>query len=310
MNIARAGARRLPLGLDWTRREALVPYAFLLPSFVALAVVFFYPMLHAVVLSFHANAIGVGPSQFVGFSQYTAVLTSPYFPRVLATSILWTVGNVVFVLAFGMASALMLDRRFPARSIVRALFILPWAIPYVATALIWGWMFDYEFGVLNYLTVATGMAVHKLNFLLGCPDALISLTGVSVWKLFPLGTVMFLAGLQTIPAEYYEAAKVDGASALQAFRYVTLPGVRNVSIMLTLLITIWTFGRTFTIIFLLTEGGPAGCTENIVIRSYLEAFKFFHIGTASALGVIVLAISLMFALAYLAYVYRSDWRHG
>lgn len=310
MATARAGARRLPLGLNWTRREALVPYAFLLPSFVALAVVFFYPMLRVVVLSFHANTFGAGLGQFVGLSQYTAVLTSPYFPRVLATSILWTVGNVVFVLAIGMITALMLDRRFPARSVVRALFILPWAIPYVAAALIWGWIFDYEFGVLNYLAVATGMAAHKLNFLLGCPDALISLTGVSVWKLFPLGTVMFLAGLQTIPAEYYEAAKVDGASALQAFRYVTLPGVRNVTIMLTLLITIWTFGRTFTIIFLLTEGGPAGCTENIVIRSYLEAFKFFHIGTASALGVIVLAISLVFSLAYLAYVYRSDRRHG
>lgn len=237
-------------------------------------------------------------------------MASPYFSRVLATSILWTVGNVVFVLAIGMASALMLDRRFPARSVVRALFILPWAIPYVAAALIWGWMLDYEFGVLNYLAVATGMAAHKLNFLLGCPDALISLTGVSVWKLFPLGTVMFLAGLQTIPADYYEAAKVDGASALQTFRYVTLPGVRNVTIMLTLLITIWTFGRTFTIIFLLTEGGPAGCTENIVIRSYLEAFKFFHIGTASALGVIVLAISLVFSVSYLAFVYRSDGRHA
>ena len=231
MSTARAGAPRLSLGLDWTRREALVPYAFLLPSFVALAVVFFYPMLRAVVLSFHANAFGAGLGQFVGFSQYTAIAASPYFVRVLATSVLWTVGNVVFVLAIGMITALMLDRRFPARSVVRALFILPWAIPYVAAALTWGWILDYEFGVLNYLAVATGLAAHKLNFLLGCPDALISLTSVSVWKLFPLGTVMFLAGLQTIPAEYYEAAKVDGASALQSFLYVTLPGVRNVTIM-------------------------------------------------------------------------------
>ena len=290
-------------------RQRLTPYAFLLPSFVALAVVFFYPMLRAVVLSFYSNTIGASLGRFVGFEQYATVVTSPYFSRVLGTSILWTVGNVVFVLGIGLATALMLDRRFPGRAVARALFILPWAIPYVAAALIWGWIFDYEFGVLNYLLHAAGVVDHKVNFLLGCPDALYSLTGVSVWKLFPLGTVMFLAGLQTIPAEYYEAAKVDGAGPLQSFWYITLPGLRGVSIMLTLLITIWTFGRAFTIIFLLTEGGPAGCTENIVIRSYLEAFKFFHIGTASALGVIVLLISLAFSVAYLAFMYRLNPRH-
>jgi ABC-type sugar transport system permease subunit len=204
----------------------------------------------------------------------------------------------------GLATALMLDRKFPGRAAARALVILPWAIPYVAAALIWGWLFDYEFGVLNFLALSTGLVDHKLNFLLACPDALISLTGVSIWKLFPLGTVMFLAGLQTIPAEYYEAARVDGAGSLQCFWYITQPGLRSVTIMLTLLITIWSFGRAFTIIFLLTEGGPAGCSENIVIRSYLEAFKFFHIGTASAIGVIVLLISLVFSVAYLAVMYR------
>jgi multiple sugar transport system permease protein len=296
--------RRVLFPLGRSARLALTPYLFLLPSFVALAVVFFYPMLRAVMLSVYSNTVGT-LGQFVGLAQYDAVLSSAYFPRVLRTSVLWTAGNVVFVWGIGLATALILDRRFPGRAIARALFILPWAIPYVAAALIWGWMFDYEFGVLNYLVHATGISSSKINFLLACPDALVSLTGVSIWKLFPLGTVMFLAGLQTIPAEYYEAAKVDGAGPLQTFWYITLPGLRNVSIMLTLLITIWTFGRAFTIIFLLTEGGPAGCTENIVIRSYLEAFKFFHIGTASAIGVIVLAISLVFSIAYLAVAHRK-----
>jgi multiple sugar transport system permease protein len=117
---------------------------------------------------------------------------------------------------------------------------------------------------------------------------------------------MFLAGLQTIPDEYYEAARVDGAGPMQCFWHITLPGLRSVSIMLTLLITIWSFGRSFAIIFLLTEGGPAGCTETVVIRSYLEAFKFFHLGTASAIGVIVLLISLAFSAVYLALMYRRE----
>ena len=301
---------RVPMVLGWSAREAMTPYLFLLPSFVALGIVFFYPMVQAVVLSFFANTVGPRLGNFVGFAQYASVISSDYFPRVLRTSVLWTVGNVIFVWAVGLATALMLDRRFPGRAIARAMFILPWAIPYVAAALIWGWMFDYEFGVLNYVVRATGLVDHKVNFLLECPDALISLTGISIWKLFPLGTVMFLAGLQTIPNEYYEAAKVDGAGPLQSLWHITLPGLRNVSIMLTLLITIWSFGRAFTIIFLLTEGGPAGCTENIVIRSYLEAFKFFHIGTASAIGVIVLLISLLFSIAYLALAYRRAAQHG
>ena len=294
------------LGLTWSTRKALTPWAFLLPSLLALALVFFYPMLKAFSISLTADTLGGG--RFVGLEQYRAVLTSNYFLPVIRTSILWTVGNVAFVLGVGLATALMLDRRFPGRAIARAMFILPWAIPYVAAGLIWGWMFDYEFGVLNYLLQGAGLG-HKVNFLIACPDALISLTGVSVWKLFPLGTVMYLAGLQTIPGEHYEAARVDGAGPVQCFWHITLPGLRNVSIMLTLLITIWTFGRAFTIIFLLTEGGPAGCSETIVIRSYLEAFRFFHLGSASALGVIVLAISLIFSVAYLSYAYRGERRH-
>ena len=296
--------------LTSSQRESRNAYLFLLPTFAALAVVFFYPMARVVVLSLFSNTMGGARGTFVGIDQYATIVGSAYFPRIIRTSILWTAGNVVFVWAIGLATALMLNRDFPGRPFVRALVILPWAIPYVAAALVWGWLLDYEFGVLNYIALATGLVDHKVNFLLACPDALISLTGISVWKLFPLGTVMFLAGLQTIPGEYYEAAKVDGAGPLQTLWHITLPGLRNVTIMLTLLITIWTFGRAFTIIFLLTEGGPAGCSETIVIRSYLEAFKFFHIGTASALGVMVLLISLVFSIAYLLVVQRRQRAGG
>src|SRR5215471_19530326 len=296
--------------LGRSQRQALTPYFFLLPSFLALALVFFYPMLDVVVLSLRSNTVGARLGNFIGLEQYSAIIGSAYFPRVMRTSILWTIGNVSFVWAIGLGTALILDRNFPGRAVARALVILPWAIPYVAAALIWGWLFDYEFGVLNYLASAAGLVDHKISFLLACPDALISLTGVSIWKLFPLGTVMFLAGLQTIPAEYYEAAKVDGAGPVQSLWYITLPGLRNVTIMLTLLITIWSFGRSFTVIYLLTEGGPAGCSENIVIRSYLEAFKFFHIGTASGIGVMVLAISLAFSIVYLAVVHRRNHAHA
>jgi multiple sugar transport system permease protein len=293
-------------GLAWTTRERLVPYAFLGPTLVALTVVFFIPMLEAFRMSFYETGMAAGSERFVGVGQYQRVVSSGYFANILITSVLYTVGNVIFVWSIGLATALMLHRPFPGRAIARALVILPWAIPYVAAALIWGWMFDYEFGVLNYALTTLGVFKEKVNFLTACRPALASLTGVSIWKLFPLGTVMFLAALQTIPEDHYRAARVDGAGGVQCFRYVTLPGVRNVSIFLTLLITIWSFGRSFTVIFLLTEGGPAGCSETVVIRTYLEAFKFFHPGTAAALGIIVLLISLFFSACYLWTMYRAE----
>jgi multiple sugar transport system permease protein len=300
MNITTAG-------LGWAKADRLAPYAFLAPTMVALTIVFFLPMVEAFRMSFHEIGMGVG-ERFVGFGQYKRVVTSAYFGNILLTSVIYTVGNVIFVWSIGLATALMLHRPFPGRAVARALVILPWAIPYVAAALIWGWMFDYEFGVLNYALTSLGLIGQKLNFLTACGPSLASLTGVSIWKLFPLGTVMFLAALQTIQEEQYHAARVDGAGAVQCFRYVTLPGVRNVSVFLTLLITIWSFGRSFTVIFLLTEGGPAGCTETVVIRTYLEAFKFFHPGTAAALGVIVLVISLFFSICYLWMMYRAEGR--
>jgi multiple sugar transport system permease protein len=110
---------------------------------------------------------------------------------------------------------------------------------------------------------------------------------------------MFLAALQTIPNEHYEAALVDGANAFQCFWHVTLPGVKSISVFLFLLILIWTFGRAFAIIYVLTGGGPAGCTENIPLRGYIEAFQFYNFGTAAALGAVTLLISLAFSITYL-----------
>jgi multiple sugar transport system permease protein len=290
----------------WSQRERLTPYLFLAPTMAALILAFFYPMVEVFRASLYRSGIGARLGAFVGLRNYWEVIGSESFSRLLLTSTIYSLGIVIFVSALGLATALILQRQFLGRSLIRALVILPWAVPYVAAALIWGWMFDYEFGVLNFL--AEAVLRQRIDFLTACPEALISLTGVSTWKLYPFGTVMFLAALQTIPREYYEAARVDGAGPVQCFWHITLPGVRNVAIFLTLLITIWTFGRAFAVIFILTEGGPAGCTETIVIRTYLEAFKFFHPGRAAAMGVIVLLISSLLSTAYLMLMYRKEAR--
>ena len=284
----------------------LTPYLFLSSTLLALSVVFFYPMVMAFWMSLHAGSLSLQVGPFVGLGEYRRILASPFFLNSLLVSGIYSMGNLLGTWVLGLGTALLLNRPFPGRSVARALAIIPWAIPYVAAALIWGWMFDYNFGVINYILKGLHIVPRNVQWLTGCPAALWSLTGVSIWKLFPLGTVMFLAGLQTIPGELYEAAKVDGAGRVMTFRHVTLPGIRPVGIVLTLLVAIWAFGRAFTIIFLLTEGGPAGCTDTLVIRTYLEVFKFFHPGTGAALGVIVLAISLVFSFLYLRVAYYGE----
>ncbi|MEI8703457.1 carbohydrate ABC transporter permease [Mesorhizobium sp. ISC15] len=251
-----------------------------------------------------SNDISPGGSTFVGFRNYSDVISNKYFYNALAISAIYTAGNVILVWIFGLAGALLVHGDFAGRWFFRCALILPWAVPYVATALIWSWMFNYEFGVLRYLT--TEVAGTAPDFLNGNPYALMSVTGVSVWKAYPLGMVMLLAGLQSIPKEQYEAAVVDGAGPVSQFFHVTLPGLKTVSIFLMLLVGIWSFGRAFTIVYVLTAGGPARGTETVVIQAYHEVFRFFHPGTGAALATIILAISLLFSAIYLAILYRSE----
>ncbi|MES0057210.1 sugar ABC transporter permease [Mesorhizobium sp. M0078] len=290
--------------LSWSRREKLTPFLFLLPCAIALAVVYFYPILEAIRASFESNEFSSNGTNFVGFRNYLKIISSDYFYRALLISAIYTAGNVILVWVFGLAGALLVHGDFTGRWFFRCVLILPWAVPYVATALIWSWMFNYEFGVLRYLTAA--VAGTAPDFLNRNPYALMSVTGVSVWKGFPFGMVMLLAGLQSIPKEQYEAAVVDGAGPISQFFHVTLPGLKTISIFLMLLVGIWSFGRAFTIVYVLTAGGPARGTETVVIQAYHEVFRNFHPGTGAALATIILAICLVFSAIYLAILYRSE----
>lgn len=281
--------------LAWKR---LTPLLFLTPTFVALSLGFFYPMLQAIFSSFHRSGLGQEVGTYVGLEIYDQILNGSQFWNALSVSVRLTVGSVVGILIMGLLSAILLNRNFVGRAVIRSLVIIPWAIPYVTAALIWGWMLDFQYGIVNY-------AFDQLPFISGADwlnnpsRALLSVIIISIWKLFPLGTVMYLAGLQSIPEELYDAAKVDGANAFHLFCHITLPGLRSVTTVLVLLISIWTFGRTFTFIFLLTGGGPVGATENLVLLAYNLAFQFFRTGEASVVGTIVLIISALFAITYL-----------
>ena len=183
--------------------------------------------------------------------------------------------------------------------IVGSALLIPWTMPLVVVAVVWGWLLDYQFGAVNYVLERAGIVSHQVGFLTDPAIAIWSVAIAQVWRLFPLAMVTLLAALKAIPPDLYEAAVIDGAGTLQAFRFITLPAIRATTVALVLLLGIWAFGRAFTIIFILTGGGPAGATETLVVQTFLEGFRNFHLERASAMGTIILVLSIVFTLFYL-----------
>lgn len=197
-------------------------------------------------------------------------------------------------LAVGLGTALVVNERFVGRKAARIAVALPWAIPAVMAAVIWWWMFDSSFGVINWFLVKLRLVEAPVAWFNRPGTAFAAIATIMIWKGYPFMSVMLLAGLQAIPTELYEASKADGAGSIARFRYVTLPALRPVMGIALILIVLWVF-REFPIIWLITGGGPIGATRTLAVATYETGFKFLRIGEAAALGVITLGIS--FALS-------------
>jgi multiple sugar transport system permease protein len=275
-------------------RLGTLPLVLLLPVVLCMTVFYAGPILFAVWSSLHRD-----DGSFAGAAHYLSLLRDPRFHSSAFITVVFTVGVVVATYAVGLGLALLLNRGFPGRRIVGGLLIIPWTMPLVVVAVVWGWLLDYQFGMVNYLLERWGIARQPIGWLTDPDMALWSVGAANVWRLFPLAMVTLLAALKAIPQELYEAAEVDGADRWQAFRWVTLPGIRPTTVALVLLLAIWAFGRIFTIVFVMAGGGPAGATETLVIQTYLEAFRYFRLERASALGVITLVVSAIMTLVYL-----------
>jgi multiple sugar transport system permease protein len=273
----------------------------IIPATVWLGLTIFYPILDGVRLSFLDVDIPIrGRAQhFVFLRNYADMFSRADFWSSFRVTMIYTVCFVVGAALLGLLTALLLNLRFRWRTVARAAVIIPWAMPYVVAVLVWRWILDYHYGVLNFLLRDVLHVVSKPVDWVGNPTlALVSVIGIAIWKEFPIATLMFIAGLQSIPGELYEAAQVDGAGAWARFRNVTLPLLRPVSLTVVLLLTIWGLKRV-TVIYVLTKGGPVRATETLVIQSYLEAFNFFHMSYAAAVGTFMLLVSLGISLVYL-----------
>jgi arabinogalactan oligomer / maltooligosaccharide transport system permease protein len=233
----------------------------------------------------------------VGLHNYWYVLSGQdgHFYSTLSWTLIWTFTNVFFHITIGLGLAVILNRKLRFRSGYRLLLILPWAIPGFVAAFSWRLLYN-DNGVFN--AILKWMGFHGVNWLAQPTSAKFAVIAVNVWMGVPFMMLSFLGGLQSIPAELYEAAEMDGATPWQRFRSVTLPGLRPVMTTVTLLGVIWTFNK-FDVIYLVTEGGPAGSTEILVTHAYEVAFQNIRqYALAASYGVVILSMLIVFATVY------------
>jgi multiple sugar transport system permease protein len=277
-------------------REAGRGYLFLLPVLLVLLGLMAYPMGRAVWMSFTNKHPGE-TAQFVGFSNYHELVTEDItFPKVVLNSLIYTVGVVGLRFGLGMIMALVLNSKIKLREFFRGWLLLPWIMPTVTTALTWTWMLNSQ-GVLNHILTKLHLLRLPIAWIAQPSTALLSVIMASAWAGFPFIGIGLLAGMQAIPDELYDAAKADGASALQQLMHVTLPGLRNVIITLATLSTVWVF-NSFLSVWLITKGGPGNSSDIIITYAYKQGLGGYRFGYAAAIS-LVFAPVLFFVVALL-----------
>ncbi|MBP7002687.1 carbohydrate ABC transporter permease [Amaricoccus sp.] len=303
MAQARSGRTRLE-GSRWT------PYLFAAPIALYLLLFQFYPLVQQFFLSFTATTLlNPNDNPFVGFENYAFLFETGEFPRVLWITLVYTVACVVLAIGCGLGAALLLDSPFVGRGVARALVTVPWAAPSVAVALIFTWMFNSQYGIFNHVLGALHLPFAEENWLDNPSLALPAILITTVWQIFPFSSVVILAALQGVPQELREAAVIDGAGRLNVFRTAVWPTIEPTVLMLALFVTIWSL-RRFDLIWLMTQGGPIGATNTLVIELYRTGFVYRDLGTAAAIGMIGLTIAIVVTLIYFKITQMSEKAQG
>jgi multiple sugar transport system permease protein len=279
-------------------RRPLLAYAMLSPAIVAVIFLIAYPIWVAINVSAReGRTMNIARIDRLprGWGNYERALEDPANWEALLRSAIYVAGSVAPAFLIGLGLALLLNRNFPGRRWVRSLMMLPWAVPGVVTSIAFLWLLDGSYGVVNSMLRAIGLLDGDIAWYARQETAMLAVIVPTVWKGFPFFALTLLAAMQAIPHQLYEAARIDGASAIDQFRYVTWPGIRGPGLLAVILHSLWAF-KELDIIYAATGGGPAGATETLALRVYLEAFEFFRLGSASALGLMMMALCAVLVL--------------
>jgi multiple sugar transport system permease protein len=286
---------------SYRTRERLAQLLFLVPAVIYMVAFFGYPVVKNFLMAFQkysTTTFYTGEAPWIGLGNYRAVVSSSVFDKALVNTILFTVGSIAGQFVIGLALAVFFRRRFPLNGLLRSLLLLPWLIPLIVSGAVWRWILDKDNGALNRFLAATHIATGHPGWLTSTSLALVAVMMVNIWIGIPFNVTILYGGLQDIPEELYEAASLDGASGWQRFRYVTWPMLRPVVSVVLVLGVVYTI-KVLDVILGLTNGGPANASQTIATQSYHLSFQQFDFGQGAALGNILIAISLLFAIIYL-----------
>jgi multiple sugar transport system permease protein len=296
----RTGVRRV---LHEMRRQ-WTAYLFLSPVLILFAIFTFFSVGYAFWLSFHEWNILEPHKPFVGLDNYSRLLSDDRFRQATLNTLYYTAVAVPLTIGIGLLVALMLNTSIHARGLFRTLFYLPVITPLVIASIIWKWVYNGDYGLLNYYLMKLHIINEPLLWLADPNLAMPSVIITSVWKGVGFAMVVYLAGLQSIPEDYYDAAKIDGASGWRRLKDITFPLLSSTTLFLFVISILGSF-QVFTQIFIMTNGGPLGKTRTIVWYIYTTAFKDYDMGYAAAMAFGLFAMMLVFTLVQFRFLHRD-----
>lgn len=287
-------------------RRRLLPILFLAPAGLLLVLVIGYPLVRAILLTFQDfNMLNPARTTWVGLQNFVQVFHNPVFFIALRNTVVWVASAVSLQLVFGFIGALLLNQPFFGRDVVRGVLLIPWATPSVLVALMWMWMLDGNYGIINELLVKVGILKSFFPFLSSPHTALPTLITIDVWQGIPFFAVMLLAALQAIPTELEQAARVDGANPAQVLWFVKVPLLLPTILITTILRLIWT-ANYMDLMFVMTNGGPGYATTTMPFFAYTEAYRRIHFSTGATVAFVQALLLGIVILVYIRLLRRQQ----
>jgi multiple sugar transport system permease protein len=273
---------------QWFERDSALASIFVLPASLWMVAVVGYPIALVFWMSVHQQAT-IEAGRFVGLDNYLFILGRADFWESAWRTSIWTAGNILLILPFGLLTALLLNSTFVGKRFFRSWALLPWMFPIVVTVLMWQWILNPVAGVLNHVLLALGIVAAPISFFENGAASMMTVILVNVWRWTPFMAVVALAALQTIPTEYYEAARIDGASGARTFWHITLPLIWPTIANTTFILLIWLFNM-FPPIWLMTRGGPGDATTTLPVHIYRQGLEQFRMSEAATISVLLLIL--------------------
>ena len=300
--------------MDWEKRarkrrrksDIYVPIILLAPAFLLVVGVIVYPICYAVGLSFqYYKLTDIVNRHFVGLENYISVWSNETFLASLGNTVKWVGITVLCQFLFGLVLALILNTPFRGRGVIRSITLMPWVTPGVVIALMWVWIYNGNFGILNKCLTSRGNLKKNIPWLGSVATALYSQIATMIWQGIPFFAIMILAALQTISSDLYEAAEISGAGSWQKFIYITLPEIMPTIVTTCMLRIIWVFNNV-EVLYLMTGGGPGHSSMTVSLVAYIRAQKSLDFGQGSTIAIYGTLFMILFMTIYLKLTRRGD----